>query len=634
MNCAPSIVYRPRAHRDAVDFKKQRRPAWEAVRRRNSVFLAMLSYALRRWAVFPCVRGGKKPLTKNGFKDATDDPVAVRFFWPRCSKGANVAIATGSASGGLLVVDVDPRNGGGRTLVDLELQHGRLARDYTVETSSGGMHLYFRLPPDTVLSCGQLGQGIDIKCEGGYVIAPPSLHPSGHVYRLASAGEVPTAPEWLIASIKQKSGAQAHTQGNTYVNLDGLPISEDIKRLIREGDTENKYGGDRSKALFAAERAMVKSGIDDVVMIDVLMNRDHALSELPLENGRAWLEGDIKRARDKVDTGDGGARDQSCKGAAQRDPLADIESAADLVRREFPEPKWVVPGLIPSGLTLFAGKSKAGKSWFALQTATDTARQQGDVLYLALEDTKSRLQQRILMQCESVEAVPSRLGVVGQSGWTRLDLGGLNKLREWLVTHPGAVLIIIDTLAKVKPPSKRNGNAYEDDYAALTGLKKLADEFDLAIIVVHHLRKMPDPDDPFNEISGTTGLTGCADTIMVLQRPRQGNIADLHVTGRDVEAQQRSMTWDPGAARWTMASPSGASQADQDDTHEGRKAIFALLRERGPMTMVEIVAAFGGRPEGTVKSWLSRMVRDGKLINEGGKYSLPPDPSKNSRPAS
>lgn len=94
--------------------------------------------------------------------------------------------------------------------------------------------------------------------------------------------------------------------------------------------------------------------------------------------------------------------------------------------------------------------------------------------------------------------------------------------------------MVIDTLAKVRPTRAKGGNAYDEDYAALTGLQRLAAKHGVAIVVIHHLRKAAS-DDPLERISGTMGISGAADSLGVLQRSRGGDEATLFITGRDIE---------------------------------------------------------------------------------------------------
>jgi putative DNA primase/helicase len=161
---------------------------------RESPYLAAaLDYAKRGWHVFPChsinktghctckdgpkcEHPGKHPLVAGGFHAATTDPNKIRSWWGKWP-WANVAIATGKVSG-LVVLDIDPRNGG-----DLDKLPGNLPLTPTVETGGGGLHYYFQYPEDQdILSIQSLFPGVDVKADGGYVIAPPSRHISSEHY--------------------------------------------------------------------------------------------------------------------------------------------------------------------------------------------------------------------------------------------------------------------------------------------------------------------------------------------------------------------------------------------------------------------------------------------------------------------
>src|SRR5262249_42094266 len=142
-------------------------------------------------------------------------------------------------------------------------------------------------------------------------------------------------------------------------------------------------------------------------------------------------------------------------------------------------------------------------------------------LYLALEDTPRRLKDRLSRVLgPSGSPAPAKASFVCE--WPRMDDGGLDLLRAWLDEYPDARLVIIDTLAKVRPrASSRTGASYEDDYAALGMLKQVADDYGVAVVVVTHVRKMrSDSNDVFDTVMGTTAITGAADTILVLDRQR------------------------------------------------------------------------------------------------------------------
>lgn len=198
--------------------------------------------------------------------------------------------------------------------------------------------------------------------------------------------------------------------------------------------------------------------------------------------------------------------------------------------------------MLPEGLTLLCGPSKIGKSWLVLHLCICVSlgvrfmgfnTQQCDVLYLALEDTFARVKDRVARMTDDC---PSRLRFAVQAG----TLSGA--LEEQLTLHktqyPETKLVVIDTLQKVRsaPDPKANISAYGKDYQDIGALKKLAVDLSIAIVLVHHLRKTKDKDDPFNEISGSTGLMGAADTALLLKKfDRGSDRADLLWTGRDVQ---------------------------------------------------------------------------------------------------
>jgi Bifunctional DNA primase/polymerase, N-terminal len=172
---------------------------------------AALEYVTRGWAVFPChtptlegcscgrcacTSAGKHPRTRNGVHDATTDRATVAGWWRRWPR-ANVAVATGETSG-VVVVDIDARHGGAeawRTLMD-----GRPTIEAPVVATGAGWHLWFAHPRRPIPnSAGLVGAGLDIRGDGGYVIAPPSFHPSGRRYRWQRppGARLPVLPHWL-----------------------------------------------------------------------------------------------------------------------------------------------------------------------------------------------------------------------------------------------------------------------------------------------------------------------------------------------------------------------------------------------------------------------------------------------------
>jgi bifunctional DNA primase/polymerase-like protein len=160
---------------------------------------AALAYARRGVPVFPCEPGGKAPLTYSGFWDATTDAHRIEAWWDRWPY-ANVGVPTGERSG-LLVLDVDPRDGGPESLVALERINGLLPETAKARTGGGGMHVFFRYPPGETVrnSAGRLGPGLDVRGEGGYVVVPPSRTQSTYQWL---ARIPPADPMWLLECLR------------------------------------------------------------------------------------------------------------------------------------------------------------------------------------------------------------------------------------------------------------------------------------------------------------------------------------------------------------------------------------------------------------------------------------------------
>lgn len=291
-----------------------------------------------------------------------------------------------------------------------------------------------------------------------------------------------------------------------------------------------------------------------------------------------------------------------------------------LAAADLPEPVYTVPGFITPGLTILAGRPKLGKSWLAFGLADAVARggyamgkvkvDPGPVLYLALEDTLLRLQKRLLMLLNGGGASPDL--EVGTE-CPPLDQGGLEAIEEWIKSRPGARMVIIDTWAKVRPERKRDQGIYEGDYAASAPLKALGDKHGVAIVVVHHTRKM-EAADWLDSVSGSTGLTGAADTIMVLTRKRGETDATLGVTGRDIDEAEKAIRFDKHTGMWELLGEA----ADFRRT-EARQEILDALEENESLTRSDLVE-ITGKSKQAVSNLLSKLVKEGRITAAGSTH--------------
>ncbi len=284
----------------------------------------------------------------------------------------------------------------------------------------------------------------------------------------------------------------------------------------------------------------------------------------------------------------------------------------------------IIPPLIAEGVTLVAGKPKLGKSWLMLDIALGIAAgklvlgnlptMHGQVLGLFLEDSARRLQSRIGKLVPTGETWPADLALATK--WPRIDEGGLSDIEAWCRQAPNPKAIIIDTLAKLRPSKVLRKTQYELDYESLSGLHRIALEFHVAIIVVHHTRKA-EADDVFDTVSGTLGLTGAADSILILSK-RSGKAA-LHARGRDIEDSETALQFDSATCRWTALGKA----ADVFVSYERSRIQVALGQAPDPMSPKELMLATGIKNRNAIDLLLLKMVRDGQIEKAArGKYAM------------
>ena len=290
-------------------------------------------------------------------------------------------------------------------------------------------------------------------------------------------------------------------------------------------------------------------------------------------------------------------------------PRLQTITAAELLDMDIPEPKWAIPQFIPEGLTILAGRPKVGKSWLALSFCAAVAMggyalgkvqvEQGEALFIGLEDNYRRLQDRFFQLCEGER--PSNLHLL--LDLPKLDRGGLDVLGDWLDEHPNVRLVVVDTLQKVKPGKRgRSSDLYGEDYDFTGMLQRFAIDRGVALICVHHTRKA-EADYLLDELSGTTGISAGADCILMLKRKLDGHI--LYRTGRDVEEGEFAVRRDNTVGGWELLG-----EAKEFAVSEQRRAIIEVLREAdAPMSSKEIAEALS-KQGGAVRKLLFSMFRN------------------------
>jgi hypothetical protein len=198
-----------------------------------------------------------------------------------------------------------------------------------------------------------------------------------------------------------------------------------------------------------------------------------------------------------------------------------------------------------------------------------------------------------------------------------LDQGGVEFVRDWIDAASSPRLVIVDTLQKVRGSRSDRETAYESDYKAVAALQALAAEKGVAIVLVHHVRKL-DADDPIDKVSGTLGLTGCADTTLVLDR-KGGGSCTLYGRGRDTEEIEQAVQFGKESCRWSILGDAGNVQRSGQ-----RQAILDVLDEAPEAVGPTEIAAACDMHVGNVRKLLFYMARDGEVEKVGrGRYQRP-----------
>ena len=252
-------------------------------------------------------------------------------------------------------------------------------------------------------------------------------------------------------------------------------------------------------------------------------------------------------------------------------------TATDVASATFPELRWVVDDLIPEGLSVFAGQSKIGKSWFLLQMALSVtsgseflgafSTNQAAALYIALEDTPRRMKNRMASL-----GMPVSKELAFLHEWR----GGSDALAYYLEQNPNVKVVIIDTWGKYLAKSGKRGSDYLGTTNLADELHDIAKNRNVAIIACTHIRKVRSKDDWCDDIIGSKALPSVADTIIKLTRERNSTFGTLNISGRDVCEQdvsvERSDNW-----QWSVSASCGFAESLTD----GQRKILSYL-ERNP----------------------------------------------------
>lgn len=332
--------------------------------------------------------------------------------------------------------------------------------------------------------------------------------------------------------------------------------------------------------------------------------------------------------------GGGELRDpaESVGGKPRNKPQPKTLTAAELAGKKFEPLRWIIPAILPEGVSLLVGSPKIGKSWLALDLCVSKALGgdvlgeiknivPGESLYLALEDNQRRLQRRLNSRLRGRRA-PEGMHITCE--WPGMASGGVQHLRDWIAANPNCRLVIIDTLARFRPPSNAKKGIYEQDHDIGTALIGIAAEFQIAIVLIHHDRKA-ESEDILQCISGSQGLAGGVDNVLILRRSRFTADAELHVTGRDIEDEQvYSLEFRKDSCSWAIVGAGKESLLAPE-----KRRIIEMLKDKGPMSGRDVAGVLhpGKAIERNCKELqrvnrtLSSLVESGLIEKQGNAYS-------------
>ncbi len=296
-----------------------------------------------------------------------------------------------------------------------------------------------------------------------------------------------------------------------------------------------------------------------------------------------------------------------------------IFTAQDLKNMILPPLKWIVPNVLPVGFSILAGKPKVGKSFLSLGLCEAVATggsawglgnvPQGEVLYLALEDSQARLKRR-MTSIKSKWADAFHIAIE----WRKIEDGGLDELKSWILKHPDIRLIVIDTLVKMLGGRKNKATLYEEDYERIAPLQKFASENDICILGVTHLRKQGS-DDIFEMITGSTGTTGASDGCLALSRENnESQEGQLELISRETEYKKIKMAFDPITFNWVASDSSVSSTSEREKIIEAiEEHFFSGARPKELSDLLE-------KSYNSTKTLLHRMLKNNELEKRDGKY--------------
>lgn len=510
-----------------------------------------LNYAQRGWAVFPLKERDKSPITAHGFIDATTNETQIKSWWAK-HPNANIGIATGDMSGGLVIIDIDVDESKGKHGDEIFAQwqedNGCFIDSLNAVTGSGGKHYYFTSSEPFDSAAGYI-EDIDIRANGGYVVAPGSIHPNGREYFFDDEDQD-------IVCVQEDSDVEYFL--HEYYRLGGknnkdkkkfeMPekISKNRNNFLR--DLQGKLAGQN---LYTPEEIKAQIRTINQTRCDPPLSDDE-LEKTIFKSTEKWVEKakaePIKKEKQAVDV--------------NKLEFPELTKASDLEEEDIPELAVYVGvneevPFIVEGTCILSAKSKLGKSWLSLELCDAITKgneflgyktKKCSALYFDFETGKKVRQNRLRKLTKIVGPRAQTFYIVDKA--YRMHEGFEQQVEYYMNKDPDIGIIVIDVFTKVVKPKPKEINDYEYYYDVISGLNEISRKYHLSIVLVCHDRKTVDPADPFANILGSTALQGATDQMIVMFKSKYDDpVTHLSVKGRtidgivDINAQMKEGLW-------------------------------------------------------------------------------------------
>ena len=513
----------------------------------NELKDAALKYAEMGLAVFPVIPRDKKPLTENGFKNATTDRAKIDEWWT-IHPDANIGLATGDVSGGLIAIDMDidkekGKDGYHSFMEWCDANFLVLPDSWLSITGRGGYHLFFKSAFPVPSKIGWI-EDVDIRGNGGYVVAPPSVHPNGTRYEWE---QDPDDYELITTDDTDVEFIMNSVLASGKSNTEPLKVPEEIPE------------GHRDDFMFKLACKYQAMGMSDGAMLAALLEENRTRCKPPLSESE--IKKKVKQAQ-KYKKGEENKRQQR-EQKLENLEFPELTKAKDLESEELPELKvYVGVGdevpFIVEGTCILSAKSKLGKSWLSLELC-DAVTKGNDflgyktnkcsALYFDFETGKKVRQNRLRKLTKIVGNRADTFYIVDKAH--RMKEGFEEQIEHYMKMDPDIGVVIVDVFTKIVKPKPKEVADYEYYYDLISKLNDISRKYHLSIILVCHDRKTVDPSDPFANILGSTALQGATDQMIVMFKARNYNdvVTHISVKGRtidgiiDMDAQMKDGLW-------------------------------------------------------------------------------------------